>query len=173
MHDCHRLCFDVNLLYDSCNSEVHPSIRLQGGTPDYFQATFKAYNIMTNKDGISPGWRRVCAPVKNIDSNGNLPSNENGYWIMGSQHNTLSGFSSDTVGSTPPNSTWPFLLSNIAAIILPVDFTGMPTERIGYDNICMENMCTAEVRQFCVQKGSHQRFHSPSLFNTADLSSHC
>eukprot|EP00956_Cyclotella_meneghiniana_P045442 scaffold369182_cov146-Cyclotella_meneghiniana.AAC.1 len=93
---CHELCFDVALLYDIQNVETNPIIILQGGAPDYYRATFKAHEVMTDADGSSPGWRRICAPIRGLDSDGSLPSNDDGYWIMGVPHNILSGVASSS-----------------------------------------------------------------------------
>mmetsp|Transcript_17363 Transcript_17363/g.26317 ORF Transcript_17363/g.26317 Transcript_17363/m.26317 type:complete len:821 (-) Transcript_17363:2113-4575(-) len=155
---CHELCFDVKLIYDACTSsnpkctqnttslgyyiEVLPAIILQGGAPDYLRAVFRAYNFMTDGDGSSPGWRRICAPLAPLNSTGDLPSNEDGYWYMAAPNNILSG-GAPVIGPPSDNTAWPTLLSDITAIQLPVDFTGNPAERVGYDNICMvERDCT-------------------------------
>jgi hypothetical protein len=134
---CHELCFDVALLYDVQNEETNPIIRLQGGAPDYHQAIFKAHEVMTDADGSSPGWRRICAPIRGLGSDGSLPSNDDGYWIMGVPHNYLSEDSTFPSASPSPNTAWLPLLSNIAAIILRIDFTTY-SERFGFDNICLE-----------------------------------
>ena len=117
---------------------VNPYIYIQGGAPNHYRAAFKVYDPMTDNDGSSPGWRRICAPIGPLDSNDNLPSNEYGQWTMLAPVDILSGES--LISGTPysANSTWPALLEDVTAIMLPVDFTGNPAERIGYDNICME-----------------------------------
>eukprot|EP00956_Cyclotella_meneghiniana_P034517 scaffold105721_cov73-Cyclotella_meneghiniana.AAC.1 len=135
---CHELCFDVALLYDpTTGGGTKPEIQLQGGAPDYYRATFKAYNVMTDSNGSSPGWRRICAPIRGLDSNGSLPSNNDGYWYMDVPYNYLSEDSTFPSASPSPNTAWLPMLSNIAAIILRIDFsTG--SERFGFDNICLE-----------------------------------
>ena len=135
---CHELCFDVALLYDRQNEETNPVIILQGGAPDYYRATFKAREVMTDADGSSPGWRRICAPIRGLDSDGSLPSNDDGYWIMGVPHNYLSGVASSSTSGVSPNTAWLTLLTDITAIILKVDHTVSNTERVGYDNICLK-----------------------------------
>ena len=144
---CHELCFDVALLFDTCNKETTPRIKLQGGAPNYYAATFIAYKIMTDSDGSSPGWRRICAPIVGLNSDGSLPSNGDGYWIMNAPHNVLSGVSSSTPAASPsPNTAWLSMLTNIIAIILRVDHTGATTERVGYDNICLkQTTCQSSV----------------------------
>ncbi|KAL3795147.1 hypothetical protein HJC23_007375 [Cyclotella cryptica] len=155
---CHELCFDVKLFYDGCHSgvpgcnlnasnsgyylEIYPSIILQGGPPTFFRAVFRANNFMTDEDGSSPEWRRICAPLSPLNSTGNLPSNEFGYWFMTTPNDILSGGAAVS-GPPSPDSAWPALLADITAIQLPVDFTSNPAERIGYDNICIEERdCT-------------------------------
>ena len=160
---CYQLCFDINLFHDGCTSSqpncepnaaggyfvnVQPKIILQGGPPTYFRAVFTATEYMTDRDGDSPGWRRVCAPLAPLDSNGNLPENEVGKWSMAAPNNILSGLPG-VPGLPSPNTAWSDLLSNVAAIQLPVDFTSNPAERVGYDHICLEegecnDSCTPE-----------------------------
>ncbi|KAL7482086.1 hypothetical protein ACHAW6_007773 [Cyclotella cf. meneghiniana] len=150
---CHELCFDVKLFHDGCHPrvlgckldsssnryylEIYPSIILQGGPPTFFRAVFKAYDFMTDKDGSSPEWRTICAPLAPLNSTGNLPSNEFGYWYMVTPNDVLSGAPSIS-GPPSPDSAWPALLADITAIQLPVDFISNPAERIGYDNICIK-----------------------------------
>lgn len=145
---CHELCFDINIFFVctvpflGCDdTRVQPSIRLQGGPPNYLRADFKVYDFMTETDG----WRRICAPLGSLDSDGNLPSNEIGYWVMGPRHNVLAGSTTLSYGASPsPNTTWTDLLSDITAIMLPIDFNGQTSERFGYDNICLvesESVC--------------------------------
>ncbi|KAL7507857.1 hypothetical protein ACHAXN_004984 [Cyclotella atomus] len=150
---CHELCFDVNLFYDGCNEDhtkqcttnadgerfinVYPKLYIQGGAPNYYLADFTAHDFMTDQKGSSPGWRRICAPIGPLDSSGNLPSNEFGYWKMTSPLNILSGRQFSGLPASD-NSTWPTLLFDVTAIVLLVDFTGNQAERVGYDNICME-----------------------------------
>ncbi|KAL7524956.1 hypothetical protein ACHAXR_003566 [Thalassiosira sp. AJA248-18] len=149
---CHDLCFDVKLFHDGCYAnisgcsqnadgkwtvDVYPYIILQGGAPGYHRAVFKAYDFMTDPDGSSPDWRRICAPLAPLNSTGNLPSNEFGQWYMAGPNDVLSG-GAPISGPPSPESAWPTLLSDITAIQLPIDFTGNPAERAGYDNICMK-----------------------------------
>mmetsp|Transcript_11103 Transcript_11103/g.23697 ORF Transcript_11103/g.23697 Transcript_11103/m.23697 type:complete len:711 (+) Transcript_11103:134-2266(+) len=149
---CHDLCFDAKLFRDGCHSgvatcslnadgtgyfiDIYPYIMLQGGPPNYYRAVFKAYDFMTDEDGSSPEWRRICAPLAPLNDAGELPSNADGYWYMATPNDILSG-SSPVAGPASPNSAWPDLLSDVTAIQLPIDFTGNPAERAGYDNICM------------------------------------
>ncbi|KAL7517067.1 hypothetical protein ACHAWX_002020 [Stephanocyclus meneghinianus] len=150
---CNELCFDVKLFYDGCHPgvpgcnlnasnngyylEIYPAIILQGGPPTFLHAVFKAFNFMTDKDGSSPEWRTICAPLAPLNSTGNLPSNEFGYWYMATPNDVISGGPSIS-GPPSPDSAWPALLADVTAIQLPVDFTSNPAERIGYDNICIK-----------------------------------
>jgi hypothetical protein len=118
-------------------NEKYPSLYIQGGAPNYYHAAFIAHDFMTDQKGSSPGWRRICAPIGPLDSSGNLPSNKFGYWQMKSPLDILSGSQGSGLPASA-NSTWPTLQFDVTAIVLPVDFTGNPAERVGYDNICMK-----------------------------------
>ena len=122
--------------------DIVPSLIIQGGPPFYHRAAFVPNIVISDSDGSNPGWHRICAPLVPLDSKGNLPSNVNGTWYMASPNNILGGLP-PLPGPPSPDSAWDDLITDITAIQLPVDFTGNPAERIGYDNICMvEKDCT-------------------------------
>ena len=119
-----------------------PRIILQGGYPNYYRAVFTPNIKITDKHGHNPGWHTVCAPLAPLDKNGNLPSNVNGTWHMAAPNDILGGLP-PVPGFPSPNAAWDDLIDDVTAIELPVDFTGNPAERIGYDNICIhEGDCT-------------------------------
>lgn len=148
---CYDLCFDISFFFvctvgylDCDDTRVRPSIRLQGGPPNFLQAEFVANNIITDMNGSNPGWHRICAPLGALDSNGDLPSNDDGYWTMKIPHDVLSGSTLQHEIFPSPNSAWEELLSDVTAIMLPIDHTGQTSERVGWDNICLverENDC--------------------------------
>ena len=78
---------------------------------------------MTDADGDSPEWRRICAPLLLLNGDGTLPSNDDGYWYMAGPNNVLGGGPPIT-GPSSPDSAWPTLLADVTAIQLPIHFTG-------------------------------------------------
>eukprot|EP00804_Cyclotella_cryptica_P011120 CCRYP_019063-RA/>CCRYP_019063-RA protein AED:0.32 eAED:0.06 QI:0/-1/0/1/-1/1/1/0/725 len=160
---CNELCFDVKLFNDGCHPTmpgctlnasnngyyraIYPTILLHGGAPyaPNLNAVFKAYNFMTDNDGSSPEWRRICAPLAPLTSTGHLPSNEYGYWFMMDCYDYLGEEDPQVPEPLPCDAdfAWSILLTNIEAIVLPLDFSDNPLERIGYDNICIVEVdCT-------------------------------
>jgi hypothetical protein len=120
---CGSLCFDINYLYngDPFNG-TNPPITMTpsiGITGNGFSASFIAANPIT----VGDGWHTICAPLRYLNSDGTMPSNAVGHWVM-------------TVG-TPAN--WSSLLSNVTRVVLPVDPTSYQNERFGFDNICTKN----------------------------------
>jgi hypothetical protein len=125
---CGSLCFDVNYIYngddyyyttDSFSSPpltMQPYIAIEGSG---FAATFITWNIIS----VGDGWHTYCAPLKYLNSDGTLPSNSDGHWVM-------------TPGS---EVNWNSLLSNVTKVRLRVDVQNYQNERIGYDNICIKN----------------------------------
>ncbi|MBA4251862.1 MAG: hypothetical protein C0425_08355 [Chlorobiaceae bacterium] len=120
---CGSLCFDINYLYNGNTYQgtnppltMTPSITIEGNG---FRASF----IASTQISVGTGWYTFCAPLKYLNSNGTLPSNSDGHWVM-------------NVGT--PND-WNSLLSNVTRVRLPVDPTSFQSERIGYDNICIKN----------------------------------
>ncbi len=120
---CGSLCFDVNYLfngnpYQGTNPPltVTPSISIIGNG---FRATFYAANPIT----VGDGWHSYCAPLRYLNSDGTMPSNADGHWVM-------------NVGT--PND-WNTLLSNVTRVSLPTDPTSYQAERFGFDNICIRN----------------------------------
>jgi len=125
---CGSLCFDVNYIYngddyyyttDSFSSPpltMQPYIAIEGSG---FAATFVTWNIIS----VGDGWHTYCAPLKYLNSDGTLPSNSDGHWVM-------------TPGS---EVNWNSLLSNVTKVRLRVDVQNYQNERIGYDNICIKN----------------------------------
>jgi|PersoiStandDraft_1058852.scaffolds.fasta_scaffold07731_4 hypothetical protein len=118
---CATFCFDVRLDVDGDSGHletIHPSFTIKSGA---LGAVFKATILMTEPGGSNPGWHHICAPIQ-LSSNGTLPSNSDGSWMM-----TPSG----------TNADWNTLLSNVTAIQFPVDFTANPAEEVSLDNLCL------------------------------------
>ncbi|MDP2037409.1 MAG: SdrD B-like domain-containing protein, partial [Ignavibacteria bacterium] len=120
---CGSLCFDVNFLYggnpyNGVNppQTFTPYIAIEGNG---FSAAF----IINNPIIVGDGWHSYCAPLSYLNSDGTLPSNSDGYWVMG-------------VGTA---NDWNSLLSNVTKVRLPVDPTSYQNEKFGYDNICLKN----------------------------------
>ncbi|KAF0142115.1 MAG: hypothetical protein FD122_952 [Stygiobacter sp.] len=120
---CGSLCFDVNFIYggDIYNGVTPPQtltpyIALEG-------AGFKASFVVTQSISVGDGWHSYCAPLSFLNSDGTLPSNSDGYWIM-------------TLGTA---SDWNTLLTNVTKVRLLADPTSYQNEKIGYDNICLKN----------------------------------
>ncbi|MEW6652832.1 MAG: SdrD B-like domain-containing protein, partial [Bacteroidota bacterium] len=120
---CGSLCFDINFIYggDVYNGVTPPQtltpyIALEG-------AGFKASFVANQSVSVGGGWRTYCAPLSFLNSDGTLPSNSDGYWIM-------------TTGTT---SDWNTLLTNVTKVRLLADPTSYQNEKIGYDNICLKN----------------------------------
>ncbi|KAF0152271.1 MAG: Cna B domain protein [Ignavibacteria bacterium] len=120
---CGSLCFDINFIYggDVYNGVTPPQtltpyIALEG-------AGFKASFVANQSVSVGGGWRTYCAPLSFLNSDGTLPSNSDGYWIM-------------TAGTA---SDWNTLLTNVTKVRLLADPTSFQGEKIGYDNICLKN----------------------------------
>ncbi|MHB1178927.1 MAG: SdrD B-like domain-containing protein [Daejeonella sp.] len=120
---CGSLCFDVNYLFNGYPYQgtnppltVTPSISIIGNG---FRASFYAANPIT----VGDGWHSYCAPLRYLNSDGTMPSNADGHWVM---------------NSGTPND-WNNLLSNVTRVSLPTDPTSYQAERFGFDNICIRN----------------------------------
>ncbi|MCL5028104.1 MAG: SpaA isopeptide-forming pilin-related protein [Bacteroidetes bacterium] len=120
---CGSLCFDVTFIYggDVYNGQtppqtLNPYIALEG-------AGFKAAFVVNQSISVGDGWHSYCAPLSFLNSDGTLPSNSDGYWIM-------------TAGTA---NDWNTLLTNVTKVRLLADPTSYQHEKIGYDNICLKN----------------------------------
>ncbi|PKL83487.1 MAG: hypothetical protein CVV24_04810, partial [Ignavibacteriae bacterium HGW-Ignavibacteriae-3] len=120
---CGSLCFDVNFLYggnpyNGVNppQTFVPYIVIQG-------SGFSAAFITNNPISVGDGWHSYCAPLSFLNSDGTLPSNSDGHWVM-------------SVGTV---NDWNTLLSNVTSVRLPVDPTSYQNEKFGFDNICLKN----------------------------------
>ncbi|MCL4549721.1 MAG: SpaA isopeptide-forming pilin-related protein [Bacteroidetes bacterium] len=129
---CGSLCFDVSFLYggnpyNGVNppQTFIPYIVIQGGG---FSAAF----ITNNPISVGDGWHSYCAPLSFLNSDGTLPSNSDGHWVM-------------SVGTA---NDWNTLLTNVTSVRLPVDPTSYQNEKFGYDNICLKNTgdCNSPLR---------------------------
>jgi protocatechuate 3,4-dioxygenase beta subunit len=120
---CGSLCFDVSFLYggnpyNGVNppQTFVPYIVIQGGG---FSAAF----ITNIPISVGDGWHSYCAPLSFLNSDGTLPSNSDGHWVM-------------SVGTA---NDWNTLLTNVTSVRLPVDPTSYQNEKFGFDNICLNN----------------------------------
>lgn len=120
---CGSLCFDIKFIYQgnvfngtSPPLTMQPSITIESGT---FIASFVPWNTIT----VGDGWHSYCAPLKYLNSDGTLPSNSDGRWII----------------SAGTASDWNTILGNVTRVRLPCDPSSYQSERIGYDNICIKN----------------------------------
>lgn len=120
---CGSLCFDIKFIYEGNEYNgttppltMQPSITIESGS---FIASFIPWNTIT----VGDGWHSYCAPLKYLNSDGTLPSNSDGRWVISS------GTASD----------WNTILGNVTRVRLPCDPSSYQNERIGYDNICIKN----------------------------------
>ena len=86
-------------------------------------SSFSATFIIDNPISVS-GWHSFTAPIRGLNSDGTMPFNADGHWVMG-------------IGT---NINWTTLLSNVTRVQLPVDPTSFQSERFGYDNICLSDI---------------------------------
>ena len=124
---CLELCWDVNLLTDGDNSQViaKPArITIWSGS---LRATFRTFVNITEGGGPNNGWYTFCAPIALPDSDGNLPSNVDGEWIM-----------NDANGDPAPAADFTKLLCNVDKIGFFVDYHSSQTEEWCWDNVCLQ-----------------------------------
>jgi hypothetical protein len=120
---CIELCWDVNLLTDGDNSQViqKPAhIVIWFGTQ---RATFRTFSNIDENGG----WYSFCAPIALANSDGTLPSNADGEWIM-----------NDANGDPQGPDAWNTLLCNIDQIAFFVDYHSSISEAWCWDNICLQ-----------------------------------
>ena len=124
---CVDLCWDVKLVNDGAPNSVASgptSITIISGSGQ--RATFNTSTNISDTDpaGNPTDWYTFCAPIKDLDSNGNLPSNAQGAWAL---------------APGEPNSTWTDILSDVKEVYFKVDFLGSPdvSEKWHWDNICL------------------------------------
>jgi hypothetical protein len=111
MGDCGQFCFDFKVFKAGTPpGPITPSFTIWNGTS---RATFIANFTVTTND---PWRQHICAPVNLA---GSPPSNAQGHWVV-------------------TGGTWNSIITGVTMIQLPVDFTGDPSEEVGYDNICMD-----------------------------------
>ncbi len=124
---CIDLCWDVKLVNDGAPNSVASgptSITIISGSGQ--RATFNTSTNISDTDaaGNPTDWYTFCAPIKDLDSNGNLPSNTQGSWSL---------------APGEPNHVWTDILSDVKEIYFKVDFLGSPdiSEKWHWDNICL------------------------------------
>jgi hypothetical protein len=91
--------------------------------------TIRAFFIgnVTNADLEDDKWQNFCLPV-GLSSNGALPSNAFGTWIVIQGSTTLSG------GTAA--AAWDNLIQNVTGLLLYNDYNDQPSELVGFDNFC-------------------------------------
>ncbi len=117
---CGQFCFDFKIFHAGYPpAPITPQISIYGPgmTP---RATFVANFTVTPDD---PWRQKICVPIKTIQPGEALPSSASGGWSMS--------------GSTGYDAAWNTLITNVATVQLPIDFTKQPSEIAGYDNICI------------------------------------
>ncbi len=127
---CKQFCFDVKLIFGGHllgdNATFTPYIGIRSGSDRFI---FRANITITPDAGNNGGWHRICLPISTINPSDNLPSDSNGSWQW------YDG--SNWVNTHHPQ--WNSAITNVETVELPVDFSGSPSEIIGYDNICIGN----------------------------------
>ncbi len=122
------LCYDFRVFVGIPGTTSTPSSMyiFNGSSPA--NANSMAIFSLTTALDIKDGWLTICPPLQLADTNGNLPSNSDGQWVM-------------TAGGTA--NDWNNLIQNVSGIALRLDMpNGPPTEIYGYDNICMKDCPT-------------------------------
>jgi len=124
---CLDLCWDVKLLDDGAPNSVASgptSITIISGSGQ--RATFNTSTNISDTDSVGnpTDWYTFCAPIKELDTNGDLPSNAQGSWSL---------------APGEPNSTWTDILSDVKEVYFKVDFLGSSniSEKWQWDNICL------------------------------------
>lgn len=122
-------CFDMKSFFIQTGTVTgFNSLRIQDG-PDLCSSTFSAVFVISTPIDVSLGWQRVCAPIA-LSSGGILPSNTDGQWVV----------------NTGNASDWDSLITNVNSISFAVDVAG-GDERWGIDNICISDVCDADIGQ--------------------------
>ncbi|MDA7910674.1 hypothetical protein N9274_01280 [Akkermansiaceae bacterium] len=124
---CLELCWDVKLLNDGHPGTIASgptSITIISGSGKRATFTTSSHITDTNPVGDPTDWYTFCAPVKELDANGDLPENAQGFWSL---------------SPGEPNSTWTDILSDVKQVYFQVDFLGSPdiSEAWNWDNICL------------------------------------
>ena len=128
--ECKNFCFDVKLIYGGHllkdTATYHPNISIYSNSKRY---NFVADILITPDGGNNGGWHRVCPPITTIKNGAKLPSNSHGKWRA---YNATT-----KTWSSSYDNQWNSAIMNVETLELPIDFSGSPTEVIGYDNICL------------------------------------
>ena len=119
MGGCGEFCFDFKVFHAGYPPAlVTPQFSIYDGSGN--RAVFAANFTMTATDP----WRQtICAPIRLIQPGESLPSSASGAWTIS--------------GSSSYNALWNAIITNVANVMLPIDFTAQPSEIVGYDNLCM------------------------------------
>ena len=136
---CLELCWDVHLLTDGDGNQViakPATIHIFSGG---LQASFRTALDITEGGGPNGGWYSFCAPIALADNAGNLPSSDQGQWIM-----------NDANGNPAPPADWDTLISNVDRIGFFVDYHSFQTEQWCWDNICLQERPCPSTLPCCI-----------------------
>ena len=111
-----QFCFDFKLFAGSGGSTYAPLRIYNGINP--VQSTLRARFELNSLINVADGWQTICTPIGPEDTNGNLPSNVYGTWVM-------------EVGTD-----WDTLIQDVKGIGHLLDIGISPEESYGFDNIC-------------------------------------
>lgn len=149
-------CFDARVFnggQSGVNQQVKPGLSfLRGPYPTGSRAHFVTTNFITENGGQSPGWRRFCAPVHTVVPGQQLPSNADGYWVIG--------------GSRTATATWNSILADVTNVMIAADVSPSPTEIVGYDNFCVNRAEEAATLKVCKVAGPGVAIGAPFTFTT-------
>lgn len=131
----HCLCYDFNVINNGNDgiSANASQIRIYNGSNPY------PYDATTNPDGSTieayfslnampqqgSGWTSICPPIELQNSDGTLPSNAQGQWVM--YYGT--------------NTDWNNLITDVGGLDFYLDIGSSPTEVYGFDNFCFSDDC--------------------------------
>lgn len=116
-------CYDFRTFEVASGTINGNSLRIYNGT-DPVSSNVIATFVLNIPVDVSRGWVRICAPIALADTNGNLPSNSDGQWVV----------------NTGNASDWNALIQNVSGIGYLIDVAS-GNELFGIDNICISQDC--------------------------------
>ena len=119
------LCYDFLVIDNAQGQTANPRITIYQGTAGTSPRVFTKSASFVYNQAIDEtnGWVRICAPIE-LAVNGVLPSNSEGTWVQ-------------PVGQTAADFN--DVVTNASGIYFNLDLNSDPSERYGYDNICLED----------------------------------
>ncbi|MEQ1930803.1 MAG: hypothetical protein ABL957_09740 [Parvularculaceae bacterium] len=149
-------CFDARVFNGGqfgANQSVRPGLSfLSGNYVGGSRAQFVTTDFITEDGGQRPGWRRFCAPVHTVVPGQQLPSNADGYWVIGA--------------SRTATATWNSILANVTDVLISADVSPWATEIVGYDNICVTRAAEVATLKVCKVAGPGVAIGAPFTFTT-------